>query len=1798
MSFSQRYIFKRLIVCLLITVSLSSCFSESTEEDSGGGLFQNHRSVENSLSLIDDFAGSYTEADTISFRLRHPSTLTVTGVPRLELNIEGTTRFVDYVSGSGSTDLLFQYTVQAGDNDLDGIEISSLIDLNGGSITFDDNGNTTAVAPSFEQSENIIANIDTQAPQIDSVVPPAPKLYLEGETVLFSLIFDETIFVTGTPKISIDLASGTQEMSYSAGSGTQTLIFEYLVQQEDVDLDGFTPASPVITTGATIKDLFGNDAGLNFATANIPFALINGEAPFVTSITPPADQTYNNTDELSFSVEFNTPVNITGNPRIEFTLGTATESLIYISGSGTKNLIFNYFVKVDDLDEDGIQLGTEITLNGGSISDADGDSAYLNFTAPLTPNIFVDAGRATVTSIIAPNSGVLVSGDVLSFDLNFSQAITVTGVPQLNINLDSGIIPVTYISGNNTSRLTFSYTIQASDIDATGVTVDNTIDLNGGTLTGGSLEANPDLTGALVPIDLTNLFVNPPEVLITSITPPGDDTYTEAESIDFIVNTSEAVDVSGSPRIPLNIGGEAKFATYISGTGTDELTFSYIVEPSLIDSDGIESTSPVELNSGTIRNSIGIDLELDFTAPNTSNVLVDSQIPLVEITSPLTATFINATNDSTTFNLSGTCSEDGETISILVDSFVAASPVGLLCDGVSFNGTIDTTSLSEGTHLIQAIIEDGAGNSGNSLVVSLLKDTLSPEVSSITAPLDQTYLSGEVISFTVIFSEDVNVTGIPQIQLTIGAQTRAANYVSGTSTDSLIFEYIVDVSDEDGDGITLSSNVIELNSGTIIDLAQNAANLNLDLNTTIPDLSAVLVSGTPPTVSITNSPNISIANQASYTIDGECNKNGITITIEVDSAPATAPIGFLCDGVNFSGTIDTASLSEGTHSVQAFIDDTAGNTANSTIIDIIKDTVAPEISSVTAPTSQTYINGETVNFTVNYSEDVTVTGNPEISLTVGTQTRVASYVSGSSTSNLIFTYTVGIGDEDTDGIEFNLNSINLASGAIIDIVENPANLQLDLNTTLPNLSSVLTDGIIPTVTITSSPSITSINQDNYVISGECSENGQIVDVFIQSITVQTSCSGNTWVIPATNVSSLADNNNLPITADHQDASANNALQANTTVIKSVNTPLVSLNSPEDITQSNETAYNLSGTCSENGRPVSIQIGTLSTATTCSGGFWNLTSFNVSSLTDAPSIIITIDHDNTFGDDAPQVSSSVSKDTDTPTVTIASAPEITLDNQTNYITSGSCSEDARNVDISIGTLDFQVNCSGNSWTSGFRDVSSLADSPAINVTADHSNALGDSAEQALNTVSKVTTDPTVSNLSIPSSITNEIDLAWNITDPSGATLNDHIINFRILGTTTWLAFDDGISTSAVSTVTELNPSTTYEFRVALIYNTTEQSPFSNIAEGTTQPESPLFDGPNIAMNVGGATDSKVAAFYDNTRVFLNGVEIAASPLNRGETAQITTAQFDIIDADQPIYTAGRRGVGTGASQQGNITWNPATWAGRTFNFSAIRATSQTVTVYAIENATVEVRNGTTLLASETLLAGEGAELSWTQLGSYQIVSTGTILAYHISGDAVNEFTDTKPLLPAAFQIIGFPSNSMTLTTDSNATNYTLIHGNSVTDANSLNREDNISIANQGGASLYQGDALVISSDQKIAGFSYADSNGFCAAPFLPTNLMRKNYIVNTGSDYVAFASLSPGTIEVYAPSDVIGVNLPLETLTLTRSGANTNAPYRVRRGTTLEGFRFISSVPVAGWYQPDNSTGGSDQDETILYGTDL
>ena len=118
---------------------------------------------------------------------------------------------------------------------------------------------------------------------------------------------------------------------------------------------------------------------------------------------------------------------------------------------------------------------------------------------------------------------------------------------------------------------------------------------------------------------------------ITSTPQAESDTYGELEVIEFTATFDTAVDVTGTPQFPMNLGqspsGNPEYADYASGSGTTELVFEWVVSDTDEDTNGIYLFGPndadlgdgprdgIRLNGGTIRNA-GTSVDADLEWPD------------------------------------------------------------------------------------------------------------------------------------------------------------------------------------------------------------------------------------------------------------------------------------------------------------------------------------------------------------------------------------------------------------------------------------------------------------------------------------------------------------------------------------------------------------------------------------------------------------------------------------------------------------------------------------------------------------------------------------------------------------------------------------------------------------------------------------------------------------------------------------------------------------------------------------------------------------------------------------------------------------------------------------------------------------------------------------------------------------------------------------------------------------------------------------------------------------------------------
>ena len=147
---------------------------------------------------------------------------------------------------------------------------------------------------------------------------------------------------------------------------------------------------------------------------------------------------------------------------------------------------------------------------------------------------------------------------------------------------------------------------------------------------------------------------------------------------------------------------------------------------------------------------------------------------------------------------------------------------------------------------VTVIAADGNGGSTQQNLVVTVTNALdnTPLINSVAIP-SSSYAAGETILVTVNFDQAVNVTGSPQVALTIGDTTKYATYSYGSGTTALNFVYTVESGLNDSNGIAVAVGGVQLHGGTIIGTSTLPADLTLAANQNFP---GVIVDTTAPTM--------------------------------------------------------------------------------------------------------------------------------------------------------------------------------------------------------------------------------------------------------------------------------------------------------------------------------------------------------------------------------------------------------------------------------------------------------------------------------------------------------------------------------------------------------------------------------------------------------------------------------------------------------------------------------------------------------------------------------------------------------------------------------------------------------------------------------------------------------------------------------------------------------------------------------------------------------------------------------------
>ena len=670
-----------------------------------------------------------------------------------------------------------------------------------------------------------------------------------------------------------------------------------------------------------------------------------------------------------------------GAPTLTLVVGTTERTLTTTTTAGTITaLAFSYTVAAGDTDTDGVSVkANSLTLpSGTTIRDAADTDLVTTFTAVAGGDSqTVDTTAPTLGTIAFTSTGPYTAGNTITISVPITDASDVTldstgGSPTLVLTVGTTDRTLTTgTSAGTITALTFSYTVQAGEADADGVSVKaNSLTLPTGTTIRDAVDLDLVTThtavngGTSQAVDTTAPGVG--TIRFTSTGP-----YTAGDTITISVPIVGATQFSGSPTLVLIVGTTEKTLTATDVTASP-LVFTYTVVAADTDTDGVVvKANSLTVAADTIEDALGNDLVPTFTAVDGgTSQTVDNTAPTVGTIAFIT-TGPYKTGDAITISVpitddsAVTLAGGAPTLTLVVgttEKTLTASTSAGTVTTLAFSYTVvagdtdtdgvvvkaNSLTLPSGTTVRDAVDLDlvttfTAVNGGASQAV----DNTAPTVGTIAFTTTGPYKTGDTITISVPITDTSAVTlagtgDAPTLTLVVG--TTEKTLTSGTSAGTitaLAFSYTVAAGDTDTDGVTVKANSLTLPSGTTV---RDAADNDLVTTfTTVNGGSSQAVDTTAPTVGT-----IAFTSTGPYTA-------GDTITISVPIEDASA-----------------ITLTTG-----------AG-------------------------------------------------GSPTLVLTVGTTEKTLTTTTAAGTiTALAFSYTVQAGDADADGVSVKANSLTLPSGTTI-----------------------------------------------------------------------------------------------------------------------------------------------------------------------------------------------------------------------------------------------------------------------------------------------------------------------------------------------------------------------------------------------------------------------------------------------------------------------------------------------------------------------------------------------------------------------------------------------------------------------------------------------------------------------------------------------------------------------------------------------------------------------------------------------
>ncbi|MCC7702080.1 DUF4347 domain-containing protein [Janthinobacterium sp. GW460P] len=650
--------------------------------------------------------GTYYSGGALDFTVNFDEAVlvdTAGGTPRIALVVGATTRYADYVSGSGTSALLFRYTVPSGDIDANGITVGAL-STHGGTLR--DTAGNYAVVTLNSVGSTAGVNVDGSNPSVTGVSAiTADGAYGAGRTIIITVDFSTAVNVDttgGTPTLALD---GGGQATYASGSGTSTLSFSYTVGagQNSADLD-YSSSAALLLNGATIVDAGGANqpADVTLATPGTAGSLGANKDLVIDSVAPT-----NTVANAALSAD-------TGTSNTDFITKTAAQT---ISGTLAANLAAGEHVHVS-LDNGATwNLATASTgTNTWSLS-----GQTLSGSGTMKVRVTDDAGnngtayaQAYVLDTTVPTTSF--SGITLSADTGASSTDLITNTAAQTISATLSGAPaagdIVYGSLDNGATWTdITSKVSGTTLTWTGVTLaaSDTLKLRVTDAAGN----NGAATSTAYVLD-----TGAPATSVASIAFSAD---SGASSTDFITNVA-AQTVSGTlsanlasgERVLVSLDNGATWATATATIGQN--TWSLAGQTLTSSNTLLVKVSDTAGNDGAVVSQA-------YVYDNTAAPISFNSLALSADTGASGSDFITKTA--------------AQTITATLSTTLAAGDIvyGSLDNGGSWTditGKVSGTTLSwngvtlAGSNTLQLKVVDAAGNTGSVKTQAYVLDTGAP----------------------------------------------------------------------------------------------------------------------------------------------------------------------------------------------------------------------------------------------------------------------------------------------------------------------------------------------------------------------------------------------------------------------------------------------------------------------------------------------------------------------------------------------------------------------------------------------------------------------------------------------------------------------------------------------------------------------------------------------------------------------------------------------------------------------------------------------------------------------------------------------------------------------------------------------------------------------------------------------------------------------------------------------------------------------------------------------------------------